>query len=388
MTEPSRCPVQHAAPADVPAAELPHDADRAAADTTDPHGRPLVRSHAEAVRVAQDAATFSNHVSRFLQVPNGLDGEEHREMRELLDPFFSTEAMVRLKPSLENVADSLVESLAPGAPIWSVREIGSVYAVRAQSTWLGWRSDVEDELIEWMDANHEATRSGELTRTREVAEWFDRIMRGLVAEHRESHGPEDVTHALTLVTKGDGAPLSEEELVSILRNWTGGDLGSLALCTGVLLHWLVEHPEHQAEWPVLSDSALDRAIDEVLRIDDPFTSNRRVTTCPVHVAGRDLEAGTQVVIDWTSANRDPEVFGDPDSYDPEGHAADNLVYGTGAHVCPGRPLATLELRVLVRALLAQFRVSRAEGEAARAQWPLGGWERLPVLLTEVDGGAE
>ena len=213
-------------------------------------------------------------------------------------------------------------------------------------------------------------------------------MRGLVAEHRRSQGPEDVTHALTLVTKGDGEPLSEEELVSILRNWTGGDLGSLALCTGVLLHWLVEHPEHQELWPGLSDTALDRAVDEVLRIDDPFTSNRRVTTCPVHVAGRDLEAGTQVVIDWTSANRDPEVFGDPDSYDPEGHAADNLVYGTGPHVCPGRPLDTLELRVLVRALLVRFRVSRADGEAARAQWPLGGWERLPILLTEVDGGTE
>ena len=92
---------------------------------------------------------------------------------------------------------------------------------------------------------------------------------------------------------------------------------------------------------------------------------------------------TSSAIDWTSANRDPDVFDDPDVYNPAGNAERNLVYGTGPHACPGRPLATLELRVLLRALLARFTVSAAPcGRAQRAEWPLGGWERVPIVLNE------
>ena len=87
----------------------------------------------------------------------------------------------------------------------------------------------------------------------------------------------------------------------------------------------------------------------------------------------------QLVIDWTRANRDPAVFGDPDRYDPAGNADRNLVYGTGPHACPGRSLATLELRVLTRALLSRFRLESG-GRGVRALFPLGGWESLPVVL--------
>nr|WP_314926689.1 cytochrome P450 [uncultured Actinomyces sp.] len=359
------------------------DSTQARAPATDPAGRPAVRSHTEAVAVASDATLFSSRVSRFLQVPNGLDGEEHRMMRGLLAPFFFPAALKELQPRLEKTAARLIETRRPERALCAVHELGSLYAVRAQSTWLGWCPEIEDELVEWVEANHEATRSGALERTREVARWFDRIMRDLIAQRRQTDVAHDVTWRLTRLRRLNGTPVSDDEIVSILRNWTGGDLSSLALCTGVLLHWLIEHPEHQAAWPSLDDTALDRAIDEVLRIDDPFTFSRRLVTAPTTLAGRPVAAGVHVVIDWTSANRDPDVFDDPDVYNPAGNAERNLVYGTGPHACPGRPLATLELRVLLRALLARFTVSAAPcGRAQRAEWPLGGWERVPIVLNE------
>lgn len=359
------------------------DSTQARAPATDPAGRPAVRSHTEAVAVASDTTLFSSRVSRFLQVPNGLDGEEHRMMRGLLAPFFSPAALKELQPRLEKTAARLIETRRPERALCAVHELGSLYAVHAQSTWLGWCPEIEDELVEWVEANHEATRSGALERTREVARWFDRIMRDLIAQRRQTDVAHDVTWRLTRLRRPNGTPVSDDEIVSILRNWTGGDLSSLALCTGVLLHWLIEHPEHQAAWPSLDDTALDQAIDEVLRIDDPFTFSRRLVTAPTTLAGRPVAAGVHVVIDWTSANRDPDVFDDPDVYNPAGNAERNLVYGTGPHACPGRPLATLELRVLLRALLARFTVSAAPcGRAQRAEWPLGGWERVPIVLNE------
>jgi hypothetical protein len=95
-----------------------------------------------------------------------------------------------------------------------------------------------------------------------------------------------------------------------------------------------------------------------------------------------LEPGTQVYLNWTSANRDESVFGDPEVYKPEDHAPHNIVYGAGVHVCPGRSLATLELVVAAETLLSlTTRVELvADGEAVRETYPLGGWQRLPVRL--------
>ena len=76
------------------------------------------------------------------------------------------------------------------------------------------------------------------------------------------------------------------------------------------------------------------------------------------------------------------MFSDPDAFDPAGHASDNLVYGVGRHACPGRLLATLELRIAVRALLAGTTSITLDPDrpAEREVAPVGGWARVPVLL--------
>ncbi|MCY1379561.1 Steroid C26-monooxygenase [compost metagenome] len=120
----------------------------------------------------------------------------------------------------------------------------------------------------------------------------------------------------------------------------------------------------------------------MLRIDDPFLVNRRVTTRAVCIGEHELAAGDRVYLNWTSANQDEAVFGDPDAYRPEQNAPHNLVYGTGIHVCPGRPLATMELVVAVEALLKATALIDPAPDASpeRETYPLGGWRRVPVRL--------
>ena len=124
------------------------------------------------------------------------------------------------------------------------------------------------------------------------------------------------------------------------------------------------------------------AIDEVLRIDDPFVSNRRVATTDGEIAGQQIAAGDRIHLNWTAANRDPRVFGEPESFDPRRNAPHNLVYGTGPHVCPGRPLATVELRVFVQELLGHVRsIAVAPGHAPERELPpVGGFRSVPVVL--------
>lgn len=344
-----------------------------------PDGAWTLFAHRDVVATALDPATFSNAVSRHLQVPNGMDGPAHAAYRAVVDRYFTPARVRAVEPVVRQVADDLVATLAAPAHVDAVA-LGALFAVRAQSAWLGWPQDLEGELLAWVAENRDATRSRDSTRTAAVAEHFRRLVASLTAARRGDDAPDDVTTELVR-DQVDGRPLTDAEVVSVLRNWTGGDLGSMALCAGVVLAHLADHPDLQARLRAgVDDDELDRTLDEVLRVDDPFVSNRRIATRDAEVGGRRIAAGDQVLLHWTAANRDPEVFGD--AFDPGAHAADNLVWGIGPHVCPGRPLALLELRTLVRALLAATTAIEPDPERAREreQPPAGSWAAVPLVL--------
>ncbi len=345
-------------------------------------GEWVLLRHADVVAAALDHERFSNGVSRYLQVPNGLDGEMHSRYRAVIERHLSHVALQPFVPVFERVATQLMAELPRGAVLDAVVDIGAVFAVRAQCEWLGWPAELEPRLLEWLDENHAATRSGDPAWTADVAEQFDAIIRSVILPRRTAAGnaPDDVTSRLCR-DEVDGQPLTEEELVSILRNWTGGDLGSIALCVGVLVAHVALQPALVEQLRAASDSEVEAVIDEVLRLDDPFVSNRRITTCPVRIGGKEIPGGARVKLNWTSANRDEAVF-DNSRFDPAGNAAANLVYGLGKHVCPGRLLATWQLRIALQALLASVRsIELAPDQPLeREVAPVGGYHRVPVVL--------
>jgi cytochrome P450 len=353
-----------------------------------PRGVTLFR-HADVVAAAADPATFSSAASGRRMVPNSLDPPEHQAFRSVIDRFFTAERMAALEPRVRAIAREIVGALPRGATVDAVTEIGYPFAVRAQADWLGWQG-IEDDLLAWMRDNHAATRSKDRSRTAAVAAAFDEIVLAQVQRRRKMRGaaPNDPTSEL-LDVRVNGRLLPDADIVSILRNWTAGDLGSIAAALGVVVHFLATHADVQEQ--LRGDARnLGTAIDEMLRIDDPFLVNRRVTRIRTDIHGFILEPGTRIYLNWTSANRDERVFADPDAYRPAEHARHNLVYGTGIHVCPGRPLATMELVVATEALLrATPHLELApDAQPARETYPLGGWQRVPVRLTRASRSSE
>ncbi len=344
----------------------------------------VVLRHAEVVAAATDADMFSSKATTRRAIPNSLDGNEHAAYRAVVDRYLTDESVEREEPQCRAHAVAIVDALPRGVTVRTIADIGTPLAVRSQSSWLGWPSHLENELVEWIQDNHAASRSGSRDQMREVAERFDQMIRELL-EARRTAPATDVTGEL-LGDRVDGRPLTTGEIVSILRNWTAGDLGSLATSVGVLVHFLAVRPNIQQEVRRLVDdrdsAALIAAIEEILRIDDPFVANRRVATRAVRLGGENIAEGEQVLLNWTAANRDPLVFEDPDRYDPEGNAGSNLVFGIGPHVCPGRALTLMELRVMLEELLGRTTwVELAQDQpAVREAPPVGGWARVPVVL--------
>ncbi|WP_135228605.1 cytochrome P450 [Deinococcus fonticola] len=331
----------------------------------------VVYGHREVLEVVTQPQLYSSAVSRHLQLPNGLDGAEHAAFRALIDPYLMDGgALQSIESMAREVMQALLADLPLPATVEAVTDLGAKYAVRVQQRWLGWQPGLEPCLLAWMEENR-------------AARAFDEIIQGELALRRDHAGypaGDDVTSRLM---RDDclGRPLREEELVSILRNWTAGDLGSLALCTGVVLHALAESPALQAHLRAgLPVPAFDRVLDELLRQDSPFVANRRRATQHTTLAGVDIPAGTVVHVNWTAANRDPRTFSHPDGFGPEENAPANIVYGAGPHACPGRALSTLELRVFTQELLnATTRLSLG-GETERELPPGGGYARVPLRL--------
>ncbi len=150
---------------------------------------------------------------------------------------------------------------------------------------------------------------------------------------------------------------------------------------GIIVHYLATHPELQQQLRE-HNIPIEPATDEILHMHAPLIANRRRTTKPVTIGGRDILEGERVMVLWASANRDEEIFEDPDEFRLDRAETANLLYGRGIHACPGAPLARLELRILLEELLsATTEIETVPGkDPIHAAYPGSGYTRLPIAI--------
>lgn len=333
----------------------------------------------EIMRVLHDHDTFSNAVSQHLSVPNGMDPPQHTAYRKLIEPFFSLDAMMAFEPVCRNLASALVNSLPRNRSVEVVSAFAQTFALQVQCAFLGWPFSMQELLRKWSRRNQDAILRQEREKLSDMAAEFSSYIKELLQTRRDAgqQAPQDVTTAL-LHCEVNGRRLTDEEIVSILRNWTAGEIGTIAGAVSILLQFLAEHPGLQQDLREQTEK-LPEAIDEILRINGPLISNRRRATRSVTVGGRAINAGEKLSIFWVSANRDEQVFEDAQLFRWGRDQNKNLLYGAGIHVCPGAPLARLELRVLMEEVLAGTKdITLAGAAPTRAVFPAGGFSQLNI----------
>ncbi|WP_337183719.1 cytochrome P450 [Shinella sp.] len=334
--------------------------------------------HEDVLRILGDHETFSNVVSRHPSVPNGMDPPEHTLYRRMIEPYFAPERIAAFAPVFRGIARGLVDHLGRNPSCDVIREFAEPYAVRIQCGFLGWPESLHAPLMQWVYRNRAATLARDPEAMAAVALEFDSHIRAQleVRERAGADATDDLTTCLLRQTVG-GRRLDHAEIVSILRNWTVGELGTIAACVGIILHFLAGRPDVQQR--LRGDRAgLAPAIDEMLRLHGPLISNRRVATRAVTVGGQPLGAGDRITVLWASANRDGAVFADAEEFHPGRDQSQNLLYGAGIHVCPGAQLARMQLNIVLDELLDGLPpFSLLPGaEPVRAVYPASGFSSL------------
>lgn len=346
--------------------------------------------HEDVVRVVTDHDTFSSVVSSYPAVPNGFDPPKHMGYRRLVDRYFTPAHMEAFEPLCRDVARELVATVPRDRAVEFIAEFALEYALQSQRVWLGWPAYTVESLRHWTARNHRATLAREREELVSVAAEFDAVVRRVLDDNRGQAADGAVAESVTVelmrdrleTADGESRRLSDDEIVSILRNWTVGELATLSASVGILVDHLARHPERQ-ELLRRDPSLLPATIDEILRLHAPLIANRRVATRDVELGGRMIRAGERVNVNWASANRDEAVFGGAGGFQPEAHAAENLLYGRGIHDCPGAPLARLELRVVIDELLAATDsiTMPLEAQPDFAVYPASGFRTLHVTVS-------
>lgn len=338
--------------------------------------------HEDVTRALHDHETFSNAVSQHLSVPNGMDPPEHTAYRRIIEPYFAPERMAAFEPVCRRIVVELVRGLPARGEVEFMADVARPFAEQVQCAFLGWPAALHGRLATWTRKNHAATLAQDRQALSEIAREFEELIDDLLETRlRAGTDPKTDLTAALMSEKVWGRPLSNEEVASILRNWTVGEIGTISASVGILAQYLASHCELQTQLRSQPD-LLPLAIEEILRIHGPLIANRRVTTRPVEIGDKKIGLGERISLNWISANRDEEVFGEPDSFRLDRDPAKNLLYGAGIHYCPGAPLARLEMQVFLEELLASTQDIAAgpQQSTAFAVYPASGFSVLPLRM--------
>ncbi len=174
----------------------------------------------------------------------------------------------------------------------------------------------------------------------------------MVADRRR-HERDDLTWSL-LQVEIDGDRLSDDEVIGFLFLLVVAGNETTTKLLGNAWYWGWLNPDQLAK-PMADPAQVPDWVEETLRYDTSTQMLVRVTSQPVRVRGVDIGAGRRILLLLGSANRDEEVFPDPETYDLDRRTQDLVSFGSGRHFCMGAALARMEARVALTEVLARVK---------------------------------
>ena len=314
-----------------------------------------------------------------------VDPPQHTRYRKLVSKAFTARAVERLRGRVHEIAEDLLDDLAArgGTGADLAADYAGILPVTVIAEMLGVPTDMRRQFLEWGNeaaltldiglpyADYRRAMHG----LRGLNGWF----RQHFEQVRRNPGDDMISALATL--DDDGDRLSDDELMATALLLLGAGFETTVNLIGNGALALMANPDQldllRAEpdlWP--------NAVEEMLRYDSPVQSTGRIACDDLEVGGVHVPRRTLVVTLLGAANRDPQVFDDPDRFDVRRpNARDHVAFSSGIHYCLGANLAKLEGEIALRTLFDRYPdLALAGRPRRRSTRTLRGYDRIPVAL--------
>jgi cytochrome P450 len=344
--------------------------------------------HADVIRAAADSDTYitskQNVVPKVAftgrRPPLHLDPPEHTPYRRALSPLLAPQRVARFEPEIRRISRELLGHMVAQGGGDICDEFSSRMPIRVFNAWMNLQPEQSAQLAEVGRRYNVAVQSNDEAATKETSLKLYEMARSVLAERKARPLPvdQDATSSL-LAARVDGQPLPEEMIVGTIRQvLVVGIIAPTVMIGSIAVH-LARDPklqQHLREHPELAEIATE----EFLRLYTPYRGFARTARHDVTVNGRTIPAGEPIALVYASANRDEDVFDDASSFRLDRpNMKESVAFGRGPHMCPGAPLARLEMRVALEELLAATpRGFSLAGEIMPTRFPEIGALRVPL----------
>jgi cytochrome P450 len=301
--------------------------------------------------VSLDPSAFSPDAHKVMSFL-ALDPPRHTRMRSLVGKGFTPSKVAQMEERIRAIAvEHLAVALERGTfdfiadfagklPMDVISELVGVPAVDREEI-----RRLADLVVHREDGLFDVPPAG-----MDAALTLVGYYQGMVDERRAAPR-DDLTSAL-LEAELDGDRLTDEEIVAFLFLMVVAGNETTTKLLGNAWYWAWRHPDERAK-PFADGSRVGDWIEETLRFDTSSQMLLRVARTDLAIRGSTIPEGDRVLLLIGSANRDEEVFADPDRYDLDRDTSRLVSFGSGRHFCMGAPLARLEARLALTELVKQ-----------------------------------
>jgi len=352
----------------------------------------VVMDHQRVARVAPAAMrhwypVLDAHVSF-------VDPPRHTRLRSVLAGPFKPGVVAGLDGYIADAVDAALDRAAGAGRMDVVTDLAYPIPLRVMRHLLGLDWVDLPTLRRWSNAWGEVVAAPAHLPTGDTGQLVADVdaligfLREVVAEHRAS--PRDTVTGLLVRAAADGLLTEDEVIAGLMMLVTAGHETTANLISNIVAA-LVDDPQLAGLLCRTSPDLLATAVDELARVYSPTQYTARTTVVDINIGGRPIPAGNSVVLMLAAANRDPDVFPDPDAVRLDRPATpQHVAFGLGPHFCFGAPLARLEARLAVGRLLARCADLQPAGDRRwRPNANLRGLDTLPITFRPcrpADGG--
>jgi cholest-4-en-3-one 26-monooxygenase len=308
-----------------------------------------------------------------------MDAPRHTRFRRLVNMGFSPRMVSRLVPQVREMASRIIDAVAARDGCDFVTDIAAELPLQVIAEMIGVPLEDRHLVFKWSNQmigfdDPEYQPSSDVSKVAAM-EMF--MYANQLALDRKDRPRDDLVSVL-MAAEVDGEKLTEVEFDAFfLLLAVAGNETTRNLISGGMLA-LVEHPEERAR--LLRDPALlPTAVEEMLRWVSPVMYFRRTATRDTELGGQRICEGDKLTIWYGSANRDEDVFPEPQRFDVGRIPNEHLAFGIGHHFCLGANLARLEIQILFEELLRRLPDLELAGPVERLRSNfINGIKHMPV----------